>query len=157
MYGKFVGECCRRPSSTAPEGALSLYVGGVYLITNSSEGSLHSPLRPKKRTTSARASTKKEDHIRSCKHGVCDPHFCPTSTPCLHCYSTLSSIPCYHSYSMIGLWSTQYIVVFIIIRPLYLYGLYDLYCFTRIFWVENWSTTRLVGLPLGLNLGLFLN
>ena len=62
---------------------------------------------------------------------------------------------------MIGLWSTQYIVVFIIIRPLYLYGLYDLYCFTRIFWVENWSTTRLVGLLLGLllglNLGLFLN
>ena len=33
MYGKFVGGCCRRPSSTAPEGALSLYVGGVYLPT----------------------------------------------------------------------------------------------------------------------------
>ena len=59
MYGKFVGECCRRPSSTAPEGALSLYVGGVYLITNSSEGSLHSPLRQKK------------ERIHSCKHGVC--------------------------------------------------------------------------------------
>ena len=32
IYGKFVGGCCRRPSSTA-RGALSLYVGGVYLPT----------------------------------------------------------------------------------------------------------------------------
>jgi len=45
-------------SSTA-RGASSLYVGGVYLITNSSEGSFYSPLRPKK------------ERIHSCKHGVC--------------------------------------------------------------------------------------
>ena len=51
-------------------------------------------------------------------------------------------IPCYHSYSMIDLWSVQYVVVLIIIWPLYLYRFYELYCFTEIFWVENWSVVQ---------------
>ena len=39
MYEKFVGRGCRRPSSTAPEGALSLYVGGVYRANTICSGS----------------------------------------------------------------------------------------------------------------------
>ena len=124
MYGKFVGGCCRRPSSTAPEGALSLYVGGVYLPTE---------VKPPagrfyeiKKRASARAST------ASALFYYLYIRFASVTSVC-------RCIPCYHSYSMIDLWLIQYVVVLIIIQPLYLYGLYDLYCFTRIFWVENWS------------------
>jgi len=47
---------------------------------------------------------------------------------------------CFHySYSIIDLWLTQYIVIRIMFRAQYLYRLYELYCFTEIFWVENWS------------------
>ena len=44
-----------------------------------------------------------------------------------------------YSYSMIDFWLIQYVVVSIIFQPQYLYRLYELYCFTEIFWVENWS------------------
>ena len=44
-----------------------------------------------------------------------------------------------YSHSMIDLWMIQYVVVSIIFQPQFLYRLYELYCFTKIFWVENWS------------------
>ena len=44
---------------------------------------------------------------------------------------------------MIDLWLIQYVVVHIIFRPQYLYRLYELYCFTELFWVENWSAVCL--------------
>ena len=43
---------------------------------------------------------------------------------------------------MIDLWSVQYVVILIIFRPLYLFIFYELYSFTEIFWVENWSAVR---------------
>ena len=88
------------PSSTA-RGAASLFVGGVYLITNSSEGSLHSPLRPKK------------ERIHSCKHDVCVLYLSyKHSVLALLFY--IRCIPCYHSYSMMTFGFVGYKVVCII-------------------------------------------
>ena len=47
-----------------------------------------------------------------------------------------------YSYSIIDIWLAQYVVVFIITWPQYLYIFYGLYCFTEIFWVENWSAIQ---------------
>ena len=44
-----------------------------------------------------------------------------------------------YSYSMMTFWFVGYIVVCIINLPQHIYVLYELFCFTNIFWVNNWS------------------